>query len=540
MQKSGYISIDDIHTPEKLAQLAAEISLSIQLILPSHTPDPLQLETATLAILAGDTDEIIDFFASDRLAQTVPILYLGTENQVNTLPKHIPNSRFIDILTLPAPVNVFIHKLHFLTKVYKLSIENQNQETTLNQQLEIFYNRDGLTGLYTRRHLTDQLQIFLESSIKNNQELSLLILNIDYFNNVNKSFGLGFGDFLLNAMAARLTNTTPKEGSCYRFSGEDFVVLLPNTDLKAASKIADNINRVCSETPFWDGEQTVSITLSIGIASLQNHHPEDRTEFLCMAETALFSAKANGRNRTQTYTPHDGPKGISSQHTLALLKENLSKILERTRNSAIASLQLLTSNVAEPGHQEHIKMVSDYLDLFAQQLGLPKHYTQTFKNSIALYSSFRCLLHKDIYSKPDGLSIEEKMTIQDLPFKLNELVDMFDYFAKERNVLLSHCERYDGTGYPLGLEQDEIPLGARIFHIIDALAAMNGDRPYRKKLMPVQIIDEFLEGAGKQFDPHLVVQIFKLIENFQVLDIDPLTLEEKQQQLLEKFPEYKQ
>jgi HD-GYP domain-containing protein (c-di-GMP phosphodiesterase class II) len=109
---------------------------------------------------------------------------------------------------------------------------------------------------------------------------------------------------------------------------------------------------------------------------------------------------------------------------------------------------------------------------------------------------------------------------------------MFDYFAEERNVLLSHSERYDGTGYPLGLKGDEISLGARIFNIVDSLAAMSSERPYRRKLSPPEIIEEFKKEAGKQFDPYLVVQILTVIKRHNLFNLDADYLDRSRQDIL--------
>ena len=250
-------------------------------------------------------------------------------------------------------------------------------------------------------------------------------------------------------------------------------------------------------------------------------------------------AKAEGRNRVQIYTPQNEREKISSQSPLVFLKEKMSRILEKTRNSAIASLQLLAKNVAGPEHKTHIASVSHYTNLLGEQLGLPKQHIHTFQNSITLYNSFRALLHNDLMAKPGRLTRDERKTMEDLPFKVTELTDMFDYFSEERSVLLSLSERYDGTGYPLGLKGDEIPLGARIFNIVDSLAAMDSDRPYRRKLTPEEIILELKKETGKQFDPFLVLQVMTLIKKHQLLDIDPEILERTRQDLINIFPEFK-
>jgi HD-GYP domain-containing protein (c-di-GMP phosphodiesterase class II) len=222
---------------------------------------------------------------------------------------------------------------------------------------------------------------------------------------------------------------------------------------------------------------------------------------------------------------------------MAFLKETLQRIMEKTRSSAIASVQLLAKNVAGPEHQTHAATVASYITLLGRQMGLPSQHIEVFHNAITLCNSFRSLLHSDMISKPVQLSFKERQIINDLPFKLTELTDMFDYFAKEREVLLCQGERYDGSGYPDGLKGDEIPLGARIFSIIDAVAAMNAERPYRRKLTPEEIVGELRKEAGKQFDPFLVAEVLTVIRKNHLLDLDDSFLELARQDLLISFPE---
>jgi diguanylate cyclase (GGDEF)-like protein len=432
---------------------------------------------------------------------------------------------------------IFHHRISFLCKVQKISAEHHANSATLNKQLNALSTRDPLTGLFNRRHFTANLIKTIEKAEKDETDLSLLIFNIDFFNKVNKSAGLYFGDFLLNELAARLTIATRTGDTSYRFSGEDFVVLMPGTNLDEARRMAEKISKVCSEKPYIYGKTKQRITISAGLASLREHQPASHDEFITMAETALFMAKAYGRNRLQIYSPQNSLEEFNPRKSLDFFKETLTRLLEKTRNSAIASLQLLAQNVAGPAQQVHISTVSRYVALLGKQLGLPEQHVQTFQNAISLYGSFRSLLHNDLLTKPGKLSSEEQKTMGDLPFKLTELTDMFDYFSNERTVMLCHSERYDGTGHPQGLKGEEIPLGARIFSIVDAVAAMNADRPYRQKLTPEEIIAELTREAGKQFDPFLVAQVLTVIENNRLLDLDPQVLQQARQQLFASFPE---
>lgn len=539
MTNKKHITFSDLSSGETIGRLVHQKWPSVLFFFPGSNPTSEEFKRSVLVVTSGGPKQIVSLIENDHLPGYTPILYLGADESIPDSIQQYCANRLIDYLGVPVSIQIFLHRISLLIQVQKISSEHHSHRTTLSQQLNLLSTRDGLTGLFNRRHLSKSLTQILQLARKEGRELSLLILNIDYFNSINKTFGLEFGDSILNEMAARLTETTDTTATCYRFSGEDFVVLLPETDLQHASTVAEKIRKVCSVKPFTDGKNTITITISVGLASLKDHMPDNHDEFLCMAETALFMAKAEGRNRLQVYTPHNDPKELSPQRSIVFLKENLHRILDKTRASAIASLQLLAKNIAGPEHQNHIAKVSHFVSMLGEQLGLPEQHTRTFQNSITLYNSFRFILHNDLLSKPGKLTSEERKTIEDLPFKLNELTDIFDYFAEERNVLLGHNERYDGTGYPLGLKGDEITLGARIFNIVDSLAAMSSERPYRKKLTPPEIIAELTKEAGKQFDPFLVLQILAVIKKNNLFNLDADFLDRAQGDLINSFPELK-
>ncbi len=537
MTDKNYITASDLSKSDTIRQLLDGKLPPVLCFFPGTVLQAEQLQKAALIVTGGDPEQLVSLLQNDHLPEYTPVLYLG---EGDCMPKPIEDfsvDRVMDYLALPASISIFLHRVTLLAQVQKISAEHHAHRTTLSRQLNLLTTRDGLTGLFNRRHFTNRLTPMLQIAQAKHRDLSLLLLNIDYFSSINKTSGLEFGDAILNELAARLTQTIDQEATCYRFSGEDFVILLPGADLQQACATAAKLREVCAEKPFTDGNTSTSLTISVGIASLQDHLPDNDNAFICMAETALFMAKAEGRNRLQVYIPRHDPKEISLENSLACLRDNLQRILEKTKTSALASLQLLVQNVAGSAHQPHIDKVSHYVALLGEQIGLPEQHTRTFQNSITLYNSFRFLLHNDLLSKPERLTHEEQKVIEDLPFKLNELTDMFDYFTEERNVLLGHNERYDGTGYPLGLKGDEISLGSRIFTIVDSLAAMNSERPYRRKLTPTEIIDELKNEAGKQFDPYLVVQILSVIKKNNLLHLDADFLDQTQQDLVNIFPQ---
>lgn len=537
MTESRYLTASDLGNDQRLRELISPHCGSELCIFSGIVPSPEELSRTTL-ILCTTADAAIQPLLEDpALPLSTPILFLGTWASLPPLFQQYHDKLLLDCMVVPVPLEIFLHRISFLNKLQKMSAEHHVHSTTFSRQLDALAIRDGLTGLYNRRHLTSNLMQAMEIAKSAGEDLSLLLLNIDFFNTINQTSGLQYGDFILNKMAARLTTSTRTKDTCYRFSGEDFIVLMPDTGLDEAKKVAEKIRRACSEKPFTRGRTTQNITVSMGLASLLTHNPTSHDDLIHMAETALFSAKAKGRNRLQIFNHLSSPSQLTPRKSMAFLKDSLQRIMERTRISAIASVQLLAKNIAGPGHQVHAATVTRYVTLLGQQLGLPAHHIDTFRNAITLCNSFRALLHNDLIGKSEPLSLQDRKTLDDLPFKLTELTSMFDYFSNEREVLLCQSERFDGTGHPRGLRGDEIPLSARIFTIIDAVAAMNAERPYRRKLTPEEIIIELNKEAGKQFDPFLVAQVLTVIEKNKLLNLDNKVLERARENLFSSYPE---
>ncbi len=536
MTQGYYIAPPDLDSGEQMKALVHPICSSALCYFPGARPSSEDYSKAVL-ILTGNGDQIPALLENPALPKSTPILQLVTEEKSSYSNSHHGTNRLIDCLLVPVTREIFRQRVQFLCQVQKINAEHQASSALLDKQLHAISTRDPLTGLFNRRQLTASLAEMMATAESGGGDLAILLFNIDFFNKVNKSAGLRFGDFILNELAARLTVATRKVDTCYRFSGEDFVVVMPGADLGEAGRLAEKISRACSEKPYVCGRIKQQITISAGLASLREHRPKSHDDFITMAETALFMAKAHGRNRIFVYSPRSAREELSPKKSLSFLKETLGHIMEKTRVSVIESLQLLARNVAGPEHLDHIAAVSHYVSLLGKQLGLPNQHIRTFQNAIALYNSFRSLLHNDLLVRPGKLSHQERKAIDDLPFKLTELTNIFDYFANERSVLLCHGERYDGSGYPQGLKGDEIPLGARIFSIVEALAAMNAERPYRRRLTPDEIIDELTKEAGRQFDPFLVAQLLAVIENNRLFDLDPAVLHRARQKVLAAFPE---
>lgn len=506
----------------------------------------------TIDIIMADRpdNEVSAFFSRPDLPPDIPILGLGIKPQE---AKNFPG--IVSCFPHPLTDTNLCSQIEFLLKIKDINqdnaqkdakikeitdkLEQQQQSMELHSEfLDIVALRDGLTGLYNRRHLNTLLPKEFEKCIVNYSEMTMLILDIDYFYELNKSAGTSFGDFVLNDFAARLTKATQPNGLCFRFSGEIFIALLSNTSLLEARSLAESLREDLLQRPFTRNREQRIITVSTGIVSLVDHQPQNPDEFISMAERALFTAKSEGRDRVAVFSQQQTDSAETTKQNLMFLKETLSRILTKTRTSALDSLQLLAKDIGGNKNRGHIENVRKYVELLGQHMNLPDTVIETFRNAIALHTSIRFLLHNEMISKQELFTDDDREIMDDFPFKLAELTEMFDYFSNERAILLYHGERYDGSGYPDGLKGDEIPLGARIFALVDALAAMNEDRPHRNRLEPEQIIDELTHGAGQQFDPLLVIQTLELIKNNQLMELPDGIIETSINKITESLPSH--
>lgn len=484
-----------------------------------------------LIITGRPVNGVSAFFSRPDLPENIPILGLGIKSVANSsfqgivscFPHSLTDNNLHNQIEFLLKIRDFKDRISQKdTKIKEITdkLEQQQQSMELHSEfLDIVALRDGLTGLYNRRHLNTLLPREFEKCIVNYSELTMLIVDIDYFYELNKSAGTSFGDFVLNDFAARLTAATQPNGLCFRFSGEIFVALLNSTSLPEAVSLAEAFREDLQKRPFLRNREERTITVSTGIVSLVDHRPDNPDEFISMAERALYTAKSEGRDRIAVFSQQKADSAETTQHNLNFLKETLERILTRTRTAALDSLQLLAKDIGGNKNRGHIENVRTYVELLGQHMNLPETIIETFRNAITLHTSIRFLLHNEMINKQELFTDDDREIMDDFPYKLAELTEMFDYFSNERAILLYHGERYDGSGYPDGLKGDEIPLGARIFALVDALAAMNEDRPHRNRLKPEQIVDELSQGAGRQFDPHLVVEILELIKTNNLMDL---------------------
>ena len=174
---------------------------------------------------------------------------------------------------------------------------NDHLRASVTQTIEMAVT-DPLTGLHNRRYLDSHLETLFDRALARRRPLSLMITDIDRFKSINDSWGHDGGDQVLKEFAARLRRNVRGIDLACRFGGEEFVVVMPDTDGQIAERVAERIRAEIAGRPFPVGRdgKSIEVTVSVGVAAMLPAH--DRVaDLLKRADTALYEAKSAGRNR---------------------------------------------------------------------------------------------------------------------------------------------------------------------------------------------------------------------------------------------------
>lgn len=177
--------------------------------------------------------------------------------------------------------------------VVKLLFELDDLQTQLLEMV----NRDPLTKVYSRRYLLDCLEVEPARTLRSNEPMSLLMLDVDDFKSINDCYGHGNGDIVLKQIAQICESTLRPYDVIARFGGEEFVVVLPNTPLPEACTVAERIRQnVAITTIELTSGESIRSTVSIGISPFIPPDP-NCVNLLSRADKGLYKAKDNGRNQ---------------------------------------------------------------------------------------------------------------------------------------------------------------------------------------------------------------------------------------------------
>lgn len=361
-------------------------------------------------------------------------------------------------------------------------IKNEQSIFTIDNNIyylkdrEILLYKDKLTGLYNKTFFEEELS---RLDTKRQLPISLIMGDINGLKLINDAFGHSMGDSVLKKAAEIMTSSFRDEDIISRVGGDEFVILLPMTMEKTALEIVERVKKKCEKNPL----EYIKINISFGVAT-KTSMEEDINKIYKKAEDRMYFNKLKESKEAKL-------------SMIEFLKHRLGKITYETK-SHYDRLKELTMMMAEALdlpelEKEELRLLSEFHDI--GKIGVPMNILQKegrLNNEewedVKRHSEIGYYIAKEI---KDASSIDE--------------------------LILTHHERWDGKGYPGLLQNDEIPLVARIFALADAYDMMVNDRPFQTRMTKNAALKEIKEQSGRQFDPVLAEVFINLMSQEKLI-----------------------
>ena len=188
----------------------------------------------------------------------------------------------------------------FIEAHVKLTQQTQALKYT-QKKLRQLANRDPLTNIFNRRYFADMSDKMIALAKREREPLSIIMLDIDNFKNINDKYGHSVGDEVIKLLAQKLVSLSRESDVTARFGGEEFAIMLPNTDIENALKYAAKIRAEIEDMVFKHENEQIGFTVSIGVDEFRLDTDKNVDESLNRADKALYKAKREGKNRVFTF-----------------------------------------------------------------------------------------------------------------------------------------------------------------------------------------------------------------------------------------------
>ncbi len=392
------------------------------------------------------------------------------------------------------------------------------QIVELQKRLLLLANTDELTGLANRRHFFDILDREILRAKIDGSSLAVMMLDIDHFKSANDTYGHRGGDEILTQMGKILKENIYPLDVAARYGGEEFIILMPSTSSEKAYQAAERLRKIVDQHQWKVLNKKISVTTSIGLASIDSNNLMSSYDLIEKADTALYNAKRRGRNCVICWGNVNSERGPEQPDDRVYheLQNKVASLTRKLRSHAVGTISAFSRAIDMIFKDQYIvrhgENVRTYAIAIAEEMGLSAELVERIGTAALLQDLGSITIPESILKKTTPLTEEERRIVKQHPNASIEILEPVGIFNLELQIIKSHHERFDGAGYPNGLKGREIPIGSRILAVADAFDAITSEREHRKAKSVEAAIEEIVRCSGTQFDPDVVEAFKKVIK----------------------------
>jgi diguanylate cyclase (GGDEF)-like protein len=393
-----------------------------------------------------------------------------------------------DISVLREGAGTFSQGEHGMLESIGLAVAAAYRNAQIHAVAVEHADRDSITGLFNHRAIHERLQNELERAERSKRPLAVIMMDLNNFKLFNDTYGHPVGDQVLKRVAVALESKCRKLDILGRYGGDEFIAVLPETDLPLAMVVAQRWRERMELEGFHfagDEERVIPVSLSFGIAT----YPADSTnrfELVSVADANLYSAKLSEKGIVGTSETQRQNRQLKTESSFDVLDAMVTAVDNKDSYT-----------------RRHSEDVTEFALWIAEELGLSSATMRVVRLTGLLHDVGKIGVPEAVLKKPGRLTDEEfdvmKGHAQFGAFIVGGVPDMGEIVPGVR----SHHERWDGRGYPDGLAGEAIPLLGRLLAVADACSAMTTSRPYRQALEWKAALKEIEANTGTQFDPEM-------------------------------------
>jgi diguanylate cyclase (GGDEF)-like protein/PAS domain S-box-containing protein len=369
------------------------------------------------------------------------------------------NGREIPIEDSAAPIRDSEGNIRGVVLVFRDASEKRKRQ----QEIEYLSYHDQLTGLYNRRFLEEEQK---RLDVPRNLPLSLAMIDVNGLKLVNDAFGHKTGDALLKKVAEILTRECRGDDIIGRIGGDEFVILLPGMGPEEVGRLMERIKGRMEDERIGD----VPVSVSFGWATKVSPE-EDAGKIFEQAEDNMYRNKISER----------------SSYQYKVVQLILKALYEKS-----------------PGEEGHSLRVSSLCGVIGKAMGLNPAEVKELEMAGTVHDIGKVVISGEILNKNKPLEESDWAEIRKHPEAGYSILSTLNRYSPLADIVLMHHERWDGSGYPKGLEGENIPLFARIVSVAEAFDAMRQRAESGKSFCFEEVLGELERNAGTQFDPVIV------------------------------------